>query len=186
VWTLIWFSISFFVLCVAAVQDTFRAGAIEQLRTHTKALGLPLYARGYDRDAASVAQDAIAQARRDGLNVVLIDTAGRMQHNEPLMRALAKLITLNKPDLVLFVGEALVGNDAVDQVGEFNRCLADMSDSPNPRLIDAIVLTKFDTIDGSCGRTTSSAHRQKISAPIAFACRSHIFSLSRLHSLLWL
>jgi len=82
--------------------DTFRAGAIEQLRTHTKALNIPLYARGYDRDAASVAQDAIGQARRDGLNVVLIDTAGRMQHNEPLMRALAKLITLNKPDLVLF------------------------------------------------------------------------------------
>ena len=92
-------------LCCVCFSDTFRAGAIEQLRTHTKALGIPLYARGYDRDAASVAKDAIDQARRDGLNVVLIDTAGRMQHNEPLMRALAKLITLNKPDLVLFVGE---------------------------------------------------------------------------------
>jgi signal recognition particle receptor subunit alpha len=127
--------------------DTFRAGAIEQLRTHTKALEIPLYARGYDRDAANVAQDAISQARHDGLNVVLIDTAGRMQHNEPLMRALAKLITLNKPDLVLFVGEALVGNDAVDQVKEFNRSLSDMSDEKKPRLIDGIILTKFDTID---------------------------------------
>ena len=136
-----------------AACDTFRAGAIEQLRTHTKALGIPLYARGYDRDAASVAQDAISQARRDGLNVVLVDTAGRMQHNEPLMRSLAKLITLNQPDLVLFVGEALTGNDAVDQVSEFNRCLADMSDAKQPRLIDAIVLTKFDTIDDV--RTTS-------------------------------
>lgn len=94
----------FTVMRVAFSSDTFRAGAIEQLRTHTKALNIPLYARGYDRDAASVAQDAIAQARRDGLNVVLVDTAGRMQHNEPLMRALAKLITLNRPDLVLFVG----------------------------------------------------------------------------------
>ena len=130
-----------------AACDTFRAGAIEQLRTHTKALGIPLYARGYDRDAASVAQESIAQARRDGLNVCLVDTAGRMQHNEPLMRSLAKLITLNKPDLVLFVGEALVGNDAVDQVKEFNRALADLSDEKKPRLIDGIILTKFDTID---------------------------------------
>jgi signal recognition particle receptor subunit alpha len=138
--------------------DTFRAGAIEQLRTHTKALNIPLYARGYDRDAASVAQDAIAQARRDGLNVVLIDTAGRMQHNEPLMRALAKLITLNKPDLVLFVGEALVGNDAVDQVQEFNRCLSDLSDEKKPRLIDGIILTKFDTIDDRCGAAISMAY----------------------------
>lgn len=137
-------------------SDTFRAGAIEQLRTHTKALNIPLYARGYDRDAASVAKDAIDQARRDGLNVVLIDTAGRMQHNEPLMRALAKLITLNKPDLVLFVGEALVGNDAVDQVREFNRCLADMSEESKPRLIDGIILTKFDTIDGQI--TSHSTH----------------------------
>ena len=140
------------------LSDTFRAGAIEQLRTHTKALGIPLYARGYDRDAASVAQDAIAQARRDGLNVVLIDTAGRMQHNEPLMRALAKLITMNKPDLVLFVGEALVGNDAVDQVREFNRCLADMSEEKKPRLIDGIILTKFDTVDDRCGAAISMAY----------------------------
>lgn len=139
-------------------SDTFRAGAIEQLRTHTKALGIPLYARGYDRDAASVAQDAIAQARRDGLNVVLIDTAGRMQHNEPLMRALAKLITMNKPDLVLFVGEALVGNDAVDQVREFNRCLSDMSEEKKPRLIDGIILTKFDTIDDKVGAAISMAY----------------------------
>ena len=51
-----------------------------------------------------------------GYDAVLIDTAGRMQGNEPLMRALSKLVTLNSPDLVLFVGEALAGNEAVDQV----------------------------------------------------------------------
>lgn len=48
--------------------------------------------------------------------MVLVDTAGRMQDNAPLMTALAKLITVNTPDLVLFVGEALVGNEAVDQL----------------------------------------------------------------------
>ena len=70
-----------------------------------------------------------------------------MQDNEPLMRALSNLINLNEPDLVLFVGEALVGNDAVDQLTKFNQRLADLSTSTRPRLIDGIVLTKFDTID---------------------------------------
>ena len=60
---------------------------------------------------------------------------------------LFQLIKLNCPDLVLFVGEALVGNEAVDQLKKFNQALADFSMSDNPRLIDGIVLTKFDTID---------------------------------------
>lgn len=65
------------------------------------------------------------------------------------MRALTKLIKVNEPDLVLFVGEALVGNEAVDQLVKFNQALADYSYSTNasPHLIDGIVLTKFDTID---------------------------------------
>lgn len=71
-----------------------------------------------------------------------------MQDNQPLMRALAKLILVNEPDLVLFVGEALVGNEAVDQLVKFNQALADNSTpGTQPRLIDGIVLTKFDTID---------------------------------------
>ena len=138
--------------------DTFRSGAIEQLRTHCSCLGVPLYAKGYDRDAAYVASEAISAAKKDGLDVVLIDTAGRMQDNEPLMRALSKLIQLNKPDLVLFVGEALVGNDAVDQAAKFNRCLSDLSGDAQPRLIDGIVLTKFDTIDDKVGAAISMAY----------------------------
>lgn len=55
-------------------------------------------------------------ARNQAFDVVLVDTAGRMQDNAPLMTALAKLIAVNMPDLVLFVGEALVGNEAVDQL----------------------------------------------------------------------
>jgi signal recognition particle receptor subunit alpha len=173
---------------LVAACDTFRAGAVEQLRTHTRHLnalhppknGLPmvtLYDKGYGKDAAGVAAEAISCAKENRVDVVLVDTAGRMQDNEPLMRALAKvrfrnmhcfssirihhlmmlklttanfllqLIRINDPDLVLFVGEALVGNEAVDQLVKFNRALADFSDQSNPRLIDGIVLTKFDTID---------------------------------------
>ena len=92
--------------------------------------------------------EAINYARTSKCDVVLVDTAGRMQDNEPLMRSLAKLITVNDPDLVLFVGEALVGNEAVDQLVKFNQALSDYSPSKtNPHLIDGIVLTKFDTID---------------------------------------
>lgn len=80
-------------------------------------------------------------------DVVLIDTAGRMQDNEPLMRALAKLVAVNNPDKIIFVGEALVGNEAVDQLSKFNQSLKDFSGMQNPRHIDGMILTKFDTID---------------------------------------
>lgn len=74
------------------------------------------------KDPAAVAMAGIANAKKNGHDVVLIDTAGRMQDNEPLMKALSKLIVNNNPDLVLFVGEALVGNDGVDQVSGLLFC----------------------------------------------------------------
>jgi len=119
---------------LVAACDTFRAGAVEQLRTHVKRLNslypadkqadkkevVELYEKGYGKDAAGIAMEAINYARSARLDVVLVDTAGRMQDNEPLMRSLSKLISVNAPDLVLFVGEALVGNEAVDQLVKFN------------------------------------------------------------------
>merc|ERR1719263_96285 len=112
--------------------DTFRAGAVEQLKTHSRCLDVPLFERGYGKDPADIAKHAIQHAGSTGIDVVLVDTAGRMQDNEPLMRALAKLVAVNNPDLVLFVGEALVGNDAVDQLVKFNTALADYSVSRTP------------------------------------------------------
>ena len=108
---------------------------------------MDLYERGYGKDAAGIARDALTYARNQGFDVVLIDTAGRMQDNEPLMRALAKLIAVNNPDKVLFVGEALVGNEAVDQLTKFNRALKDYSGMSNPRGLDGCLLTKWDTVD---------------------------------------
>ncbi|XP_022109366.1 signal recognition particle receptor subunit alpha-like [Acanthaster planci] len=159
-----------FAVLIAAC-DTFRAGAVEQLRTHTRHLNalhpaekhggrspVQLYEKGYGKDAAGIAMEAIKYARDCHFDIVLIDTAGRMQDNEPLMRALSKLIKINQPDLVLFVGEALVGNEAVDQLTKFNRALADHSDMDQPRLIDGIVLTKFDTIDDKVGAAISMTY----------------------------
>ncbi|KAG8434646.1 hypothetical protein GDO86_012851 [Hymenochirus boettgeri] len=154
-----------------AACDTFRAGAVEQLRTHTRRLNslhppeehkgramVQLYEKGYGKDAAGIAMEAISYARNQVFDVVLVDTAGRMQDNAPLMTALAKLIAVNVPDLVLFVGEALVGNEAVDQLVKFNKALADHSMAEKPRLIDGIVLTKFDTIDDKVGAAISMTY----------------------------
>ncbi|GBP50332.1 Signal recognition particle receptor subunit alpha homolog [Eumeta japonica] len=153
-----------------AACDTFRAGAVEQLRTHTRHLNalhppekhnrtmVQLYEKGYGKDAAGIAMEAIRYAVDTKVDVVLIDTAGRMQDNEPLMRALAKLIKVNEPDMVLFVGEALVGNEAVDQLVKFNQALADHSSTVNPHTIDGIVLTKFDTIDDKVGAAISMTY----------------------------
>ena len=94
-----------------AACDTFRSGAVEQLKTHGRRLNVEIFERGYDKDAANVARLAHKHAVAEGKDVLLIDTAGRMQKNEPLMRALAQLVGKSSPDLVLFVGEALAGND---------------------------------------------------------------------------
>lgn len=137
---------------MVAACDTFRAGAVEQLRTHARNLKFELFERGYGKDPADIAKHALQHAAANGFDVVLIDTAGRMQDNEPLMRALAKLVAVNTPDLVLFVGEALVGNDAVDQLVKFHRSLIDFSlTAEKSRGVDAILLTKYDTVDDKVG-----------------------------------
>ncbi|WWC65271.1 uncharacterized protein I303_107888 [Kwoniella dejecticola CBS 10117] len=160
-----------------AACDTFRSGAVEQLRVHVRNLGalgsemgmeeesgnkkIELFERGYGKDAAGIAKDAIAYAKENKFDVVLIDTAGRMQDNEPLMRALAKLVSVNNPDKIIFVGEALVGNEAVDQLSKFDRSLKDFSSAgglQKKRGIDGIILTKFDTIDDKVGAALSMTY----------------------------
>ncbi|CAM6128802.1 unnamed protein product [Calypogeia fissa] len=168
------------VSVMMAACDTFRSGAVEQLRTHARRLQVPIFEKGYEKDPAVVAKEAIREAVRTNQDVVLVDTAGRMQDNEPLMRALTKLITLNEPDLVLFVGEALVGNDAVDQLTKFNQSLVDLSTKSTPRLIDGILLTKFDTIDDKVGAALSMVYVS--GAPVVFVgCGQTYTDLKRLN-----
>eukprot|EP01084_Bolivina_argentea_P059581 108827_1 len=146
-----------FQVSVAAC-DTFRAGAIEQLETHCCALKVRLYDQGYNKDASSVACYAIKEGKVKGDDVILIDTAGRMQNNKKLMKSLVSLISRNKPDLTLFVGEALAGNDGVDQLMEFNKAL---KIGGSTHLIDGIVLTKFDTVDDKVGAAISMTYKSR-------------------------
>ncbi|KAI0637097.1 P-loop containing nucleoside triphosphate hydrolase protein [Trametes polyzona] len=156
-----------------AACDTFRSGAVEQLRVHVRNLSMlgvdgatnskgrvELYERGYGKDAAGIAKEAIGYARDNDFDVVLIDTAGRMQDNEPLMRALAKLVATNNPDKIIFVGEALVGNEAVDQLTKFDRALRDFSAASGgqERGIDGMLVTKWDTVDDKVGAALSMTY----------------------------
>ncbi len=135
-----------------AACDNFRSGAVEQLKTHGLCLDIPIYEKGYRDEPPNIAKEALQEAKSKGYDVLLIDTAGRMQGNEKLMRQLAKLVHINQPDVVLFVGEALVGNDAIDQVTKFNQSLIDFAvQDNNPRVIDGIVMSKFDTVDDKVG-----------------------------------
>ncbi|CAI9089380.1 OLC1v1023945C1 [Oldenlandia corymbosa var. corymbosa] len=170
------------VRVMIAACDTFRAGAVEQLRIHACKLQIPIFEKGYEKDPAVVAKEAIREATRNGSDVVLVDTAGRMQNNEPLMRALSKLVYVNNPDLILFVGEALVGNDGVDQLSKFSQKLGELSPSrDNPRLIDGILLTKFDAIDDKVGAALSMTYVS--GAPIMFiGCGQSYANLKKLNA----
>ncbi|KAL1746063.1 SRP54-type protein [Schizophyllum fasciatum] len=155
-----------------AACDTFRSGAVEQLRVHVRNLSMlgvdgaadskgrvELFERGYGKDAAAIGKEAIQYAKDNEFDVVLIDTAGRMQDNEPLMRALAKLVAVNSPDKIIFVGEALVGNEAVDQLTKFDRALRDFSSmSGAGRGIDGMLVTKWDTVDDKVGAALSMTY----------------------------
>lgn len=119
---------------VIACSDTYRAGSIEQLEEHAKRLGIKMIKHAYGADPAAVAYDTISHAKAHGMNVVLIDTAGRMQTNQNLMNELAKIKRVVKPDLTLLTLDSLIGNDAVMQAEEFNKAIG----------IDATILTKVD------------------------------------------
>ena len=119
---------------VLAGSDTYRAGSIEQLEEHAKRLNLKVIKHQYGADPAAVAFDAITHAKAHGTNVVLIDTAGRMQTNQNLMNELSKVKRVVNPDFTILTVDSLAGNDAVQQAEEFNRCVG----------IDATILTKVD------------------------------------------
>ena len=140
---------------VLAAADTFRAGAIEQLELHANRLGCKIIKHQSGGDPAAVAFDAVEHAKAKHRDIVLIDTAGRMQTNSNLMDEMKKIKRVTKPDLIFFVGDSLAGNDAADQAKKFHEAVG----------IDAVVLTKLDVdAKGGAALSISSA----IGKPIAF------------------
>ena len=140
---------------VFGASDTFRAGAIEQLEHHANNLNLKIIKHERNSDPAAVAYDAVEHARATGKDVVLIDTSGRMQTNANLMDEMKKIKRVSKPDIVLYVGDALMGNDATEQATKFNEVID----------IDGIILTKADA-DAKGGAAISIGH--VINKPILF------------------
>jgi len=132
---------------VLSGSDTYRAGSIEQLEEHAKRLGVRMIKHKYGSDPAAVAYDAISHAQSRGINVVLIDTAGRIQTDRNLMSELTKIKRVVNPDLTILVVDALIGNDAVMQAEEFHKSVS----------IDGTILTKVDA-DVKGGASLSVAH----------------------------
>jgi signal recognition particle receptor subunit alpha len=141
--------------------DTFRSGAIEQLSIHADCLEIPLFQMGYAKDPSAVVAAALQHATQNGHDVVLVDTAGRMQNNAGLMKALGKLVQDNMPiDCAFLVCEALVGHDGISQFREFQNAIR------SSKRMDGIILSKFDTVDTKMGAAVTLAHQTQ--TPIVF------------------
>ena len=136
--------------CVLAAADTFRAAAIQQLEEHANNLNVKMIRHEYGSDSASVAFDAIKHAEARNIDVVLIDTAGRLHSNKDLVNEMKKLVKVAKPDLKIFVGESITGNDCVVQAKEFDDTIG----------IDGIILAKAD-VDEKGGAAISISYVTK-------------------------
>jgi fused signal recognition particle receptor len=132
---------------VLAAGDTFRAGAIEQLEVHGNSLGLKVVKHKTGGDPAAVIFDAVEYAKAHNKDVVLADTAGRLHTNINLMDQMRKIVRVTKPDLLIFVDEAIAGNDAVERARLFNESVP----------IDGSILTKTDA-DAKGGSAISIAY----------------------------
>jgi signal recognition particle receptor subunit alpha len=153
-----------------AAGDTFRSGAVEQLRVHVRNLQeltkrqdaghVDIYERGYAKDPAVVARDAVSYAKTSGFDVVLIDTAGRRHNDKRLMSSLENFAKLAQPDKILMVGEALVGSDSVQQARNFDAAFG------AGRRLDGFIVSKCDTVGDMVGTLVSLVHATGI--PVLF------------------
>ncbi|KAF4767136.1 hypothetical protein HAV15_009776 [Penicillium sp. str.  len=153
-----------------AACDTFRSGAVEQLRVHADRLkelsvrenagDVEIYQKGYGKDAANVAKDAVDYAAANKFDVVLIDTAGRRHNDQRLMSSLEKFAKFANPDKIFMVGEALVGTDSVMQARNFNQAFG------TGRNLDGFIISKCDTVGDMVGTLVSMVHATGI--PIVF------------------
>ncbi|KAJ9155219.1 Fused signal recognition particle receptor [Pleurostoma richardsiae] len=169
-----------------AAGDTFRSGAVEQLAVHVRNLKeltareggeVDLYQKGYGKDAATVAKDAVAHAAQEGYDVVLIDTAGRRHNDQRLMSSLEKFAKFAQPDKILMVGEALVGTDSVAQARNFNAAFG------SSRSLDGFIISKCDTVGDMVGTLVSLVHATGV--PVLFVGVGQHYSDLRNFSVKW-
>jgi fused signal recognition particle receptor len=140
---------------VIASGDTYRAGALEQIATHAERLGIRVIQHTAGGDPSAVLFDAVEYAASHRVDVVLADSAGRFHNRVNLMNQLEKMKRVMRPDLVVYVDEAVAGNDAVVRAGEFEKLVG----------TDAVILTKAD-MDMRGGAAISIAHT--VGKPIMF------------------
>jgi len=138
------------ISCVMAAGDTFRAASIEQLKKHGENLGIKVISQEYGADPAAVGFDAIQYAKKNLIKCVLIDTAGRMHTAKNLLNEMGKISRITKPDVKIFVGESITGNDALEQIKGFDESIG----------IDGIILSKAD-IDEKGGTALSVGYVTK-------------------------
>ncbi|KAL2129066.1 hypothetical protein VTI74DRAFT_8281 [Chaetomium olivicolor] len=169
-----------------AAGDTFRSGAVEQLAVHVRNLKeltareggkVELYQKGYGKDAAAVAKDAVTFAAQEGFDVVLIDTAGRRHNDQRLMSSLEKFAKFAQPDKILMVGEALVGTDSVAQARNFNAAFG------SGRSLDGFIISKCDTVGDMVGTLVSIVHATNV--PVLFVGVGQHYSDLRNFSVKW-
>lgn len=169
-----------------AAGDTFRSGAVEQLKVHVRNLKeltereggkVEIFEKGYGGDAATVAKDAVREAANEGYDVVLIDTAGRRHNDQRLMSSLEKFAKFAQPDKILMVGEALVGTDSVAQARNFNS-----SFGPG-RHLDGFIISKCDTVGDMVGTLVSIVHATNV--PVLFVGVGQHYSDIRNFSVKW-
>jgi signal recognition particle receptor subunit alpha len=169
-----------------AAGDTFRSGAVEQLAVHVRNLKeltareggrVELYQKGYGKDAAAVAKDAVAFATQEDFDVVLIDTAGRRHNDQRLMSSLEKFAKFAQPDKILMVGEALVGTDSVAQARNFNAAFG------AGRSLDGFIISKCDTVGDMVGTLVSIVHATNV--PVLFVGVGQHYSDLRNFSVKW-
>ena len=141
--------------CIFSASDTFRAGSIQQLEVHAKRLGIPMVKHAYGADPSAVAYDAKNAAKARGLDVVLVDSAGRQETNKGLIDEMKKISRVIAPDLKVYIAESIVGNSIVEQIREFNKAIE----------LDGVILTKVD-VDAKGGTVLSIA--KTVNKPILF------------------
>lgn len=135
--------------------DVYRPAAIEQLRVLGEQLNLPVYTEPDSKDPVAIAQNAIAQAKRDGNDTIIIDTAGRLAVDEVMMDEISRIKAAIQPTEILFVVDSMTGQDAVNTAKEFNDRLN----------FDGVVLTK---LDGDTRGGAALSIRTVVDKPIKF------------------